>query len=356
MANRSAILDLSAVSLVNAEVFEMLTPRTAGLPKLFAAKPLAFDEHDDAAIDPAKWATTGAVTEQAWLGVNGLRITGPGAPAYDVAGVIYKPALLASVGRMVLARAIMDHPAEFIFALQEYAFTVDSVVLPTTWTLKYLVAPQDLRNSIGLRWAPGALYFFEGGVGGNEEFVAALPAKMSKTGEVYPLQVAFIFTQTGWDIWVHIPGVWAEPEMVKRYTRPGGIHAVYGYSFCANVRTADDYVHFYNLANFFQSNAMVTGARIVTSNLGDTVPVGSILVTTKEGYNAAQPGTVRVRVPDYGVGLYTLDQLAEIVYGLTGKHVYEVQFELNGDIAIEHPVRVTIDDVTLPATPTATPT
>jgi hypothetical protein len=355
MANRSAILDLSAIALSGAEVIEMLSPRTAGLPKRIATKPLALDEHDDAAIDPLKWSVTGVVNEQAFLGVNGLRVTGPAIPAFDSAGVIYKPAILASVGKMVLARAIMDHPSEFIFALQEYDFTVDIPLAPTTWTLKHLVFPQDLRNSMGLRVSPGALYWFEGGASGTEEFVAALPSKMSKVGEVYPIQVAFVFTATGWDIWAHLPGIWSEPSLVKRYVRPSSTHNTWGYSFCTNVRTADDYLHFYNLANYFRSNAMVTGARIVTSNLQDTVPVGSILLTTEDGFNASQPGTIRVRVPDYSAGLLTLAQLAEVVWGLSGKNTYEVQIEMSGDTSVLHPIRATVDDVTLPVTPTATP-
>jgi hypothetical protein len=142
---------------------------------------------------------------------------------------------------------------------------------------------------------------------------------------------------------------------VKRYVRPSSAHNTWGYSFCTNVRTADDFLHFYNLANYFRSNAMVTGARIVTSNLQDTVPVGSILLETEDGFNASQPGTIRVRVPDYSAGLLTLAQLAEVVWGLTGKNTYEVQIEMSGDTSVLHPIRATVDDVTLPAAPTATP-
>lgn len=355
MTMRSAILDLSNVVLVDAEVLKNLSPRALGLPDVIATKLEPFDPCDDAAIDPAKWSTTGVVTEIPFLGVDGLHIDGGAAPAYDQAGVIYKPAITASVGKMITARAIVDHPVEYVFSLQEYAFTVDSVVLPTTWTLKYLVAPQDLRNSIGVRIAPGAIYFFEGGVGGNEEFVSELPTKLSKAGEVYPVQIAFIFTASGWDIWANIPGIWEDARLVKSYTRPGGTHAPYGYSFCANLYTADNSVHFYDLASFFKANATVTGAYIVASNVGDTIPVSSLLVNTREGKVIERPGMVRVRIPDYSPSMLTLAQLAQVTWGLTGKHLYEVQFELSGDIALVHPHRVSIDDVTLPATPSVTP-
>jgi hypothetical protein len=356
MLQRSITLDLSAISLLNAEVIEKILPKTANLPGLIAPKPLALDEFDDAAIDPTKWSTTGVVTEQSWLGVNGLSIDGGAVPAYDQAGVIYKPPIMAGIGKVAMARVIAEHPVEYIFALQEYDFTVDSVVLPTTWTLKHLVAPQDLRNSMGLRVAPGALYWFEGGVGGNEEFVSELPVKLSKTGEVYPMQAVFAFTSTGWDIYFHIPGIWSEPRLVKTYTRPGSTHNLTGYSFCVNAYSSDERAHFYNLANFMRSNTQVNGARIITTSPGDTVPVASIQVTPRVGYNADQLGNIRVRVPDYSASLLTLEELAQVVWGLTGKQIYEVQFELNGDTALIHPVRAIVEDISLPpAVAPATP-
>jgi len=356
MLQRSVTLDLSAISLLNAEVIELLNPRAAGLPALIAPKPLSLDEFDDAAIDPAKWATTGSVTEQTWLGVDGLSIDGGLTPAWDQAGVIYKPKIMPAIGKVVMARMIAEHPVEYLFSLQEYAFTVDSVVLPTTWTLKHLVAPQDLRNSIALRVAPGALYFSEGGIGGSEEFVSELPTKLSKTGELYPMQAIFVFTATGFDIYFHILGVWALPKLVKSYVRPGATHAIQGYSLCVNSYPSDERIHFFNPANFMRSNATVTGARIVTTSTSDTVPVASILVTTRTGFNADQQGNVRVRVPDYSPSLLTLAELAQVVWSLSGKQVYEVQFELNGDTALIHPIRAIVEDISLPpAVAPATP-
>jgi hypothetical protein len=355
MTMRSAVLDLSNVVLSGAEVLEYLSPATLLMPKTIAVKPDPFDPCDDVAIDPTKWSVTGVVTEGPFLGVDGLHIDGGATPTYDQAGVIYKPPITASIGKLIMARAIVDHPVEYVICLQEYAFTVDSVLLPTTWTLKYLVAPQDLRNSMGVRVAPGALYFFEGGVGGNEEFVSELPTKLSKVGEIYPLQIGFLFTATGFEVWAHIPGIWTQAKLVKTYIRPGASHAVYGYSLCTNLYTADNSLHFYDLGSFFKSNTTVTGARIIASNLADTVPVGSLLINSRGGFVMERPGLVMVRVPDYSPALLTLDQLAQVVFGLTGKHAYEVQFELSGDVALIHPQRVSIDDVTLPATPSVTP-
>lgn len=348
---RSALIDLKDAASVDADVLAYIRPQSEGRPAVIAAKPNAFDPHTGGVIDTTKWAVTGTVVQQAFAGINGLSIDGPATPAWDAAGVIYKPAIAAQVGRVVFARAILDRSAEWIFALQEYAFTVDSVVTPTSWSLKYTTTPQDLRNSMGLRFSLGSLYFFEGGQPGNEELVSELPGRGSASGDVFPIQVAFVFTSAGFDIYVHLPGIWAMPKLVKQYTRPGGQHAADGYSFCTNVYTADSLLHFYNLAYYFLNGVLVTGAKIITANTTDRVMIGSMLVGNQIGVNANQAGQVYVRVPDYSNVAYTLEQLAEIADHLTGKQVYDVEFELSGDAAILHPVRISIDDATLEEQP-----
>lgn len=357
MTLRNALVDLTAVVAADADILSYLAPRTEGIMKVLAPKPNSIDAFNDATINTALWEAVGTVTEQAWLGVNGLSITGPATAGYDAAGVIYKPAIPSTLGSMVTCRAILDRPIEFVFSLQEYAFTVDSVVTPTTWTLKHDVA-QALKNSMGLRWAPGALYFFEGGSmaggGGTEEYVSELPTKLSATGEIYYLETTFIFTSTGWLIYANIPGVWAAPKLVKTYSRPGGSHELNGYSFCVDKYTADDNLHFTDLAWNFKSNVAVTGARMITANTTDHVNIGSIAVETQQGVNAGQGGTIFVRVPDYSATLLTLEELAEITLTMTGKQVYPIEFELNGDIGLVAPVRFTVDDMTLPTTSTVT--
>jgi hypothetical protein len=345
--SRNSLIDLSALSLVDAEIISYLEPPAETIPSLVAAKPNAIDNHDDSTIDPAKWDTLGTVVEQAFLGVNGLTITGPSSPGYDAAGVIYKPAIAAVAGKLAMARFIMKHPVEYVVALQEYDFTVDSVVTPTTWDLKYTPA-QDLRNSMGLRVAPGALYFFEGGAPGNEEKILGLPSTPSKVSKLYPIQVGFIFTATGWDIWAHLIGLWDAPQLVKSYTRPGGTHNANGYSMCVNVHTADDDLHFYNMAYNFKSNAQVNGGRIMAANVGDSVIISSLDLVNAIGYNMGKTGTVNVRIPDYSSSLLTLDEIAQVTEKLTGKQVYSIEFELNGDAALKHPARITIEDVGLP--------
>lgn len=352
--NRSALVDLAGISSSQVDIQEYLVPSSEGRPKTIASKPNAVDPHDDTTIDTNKWSVTGAVTEGPYLGgSNGLIVTGPGSPDWDAAGVIYKPAISAQVGKVVFARAQAGHPMEFAFVLQEYAFTVDNVVTPLTWTLKHKVV-QDLRNSMGLLWRAGHLFFFEGGQGGTEEHLIECPWRGGKSGGPwFPIQAAFVFTATGWEIWVHLPGVWSQAVKVKEYTRPSSQHAVNGYSFCVNARTADDTLMHYNLAFNFMSSVVVTGARVVTANILDYIYPSSLQVGFAEGRQAGQPGNIRVRFPDIGTTLYDLDDLAQITQHLTGKQVYAVDFELNGDAALLHPARINIDDATLSVEATA---
>jgi hypothetical protein len=352
---RSALIDLKEAASLDADILAFIDPRSEDRPAIIAAKPNALDPHTGGVIDTTKWEPVGTVVQQDFVGIRGLSITGPATPAWDVAGVIYKPAIAAQVGRVVFARAVLDHSAEYIFSLQEYAFTVDSVATPTTWDLKYTTTPQDLRNSIGLRYSLGSLYFFEGGEAGTEELVSELPARSSLVDNVFPIQVAFVFTAAGWDIYAHLPGIWTSPKLVKQYVRPGSVHAADGYSFCTNVYTADSFLHFYNLAYYFLNGVLVSGAKIITANKSDRVMIGSMIVGNQIGVNANQNGQVYVRIPDLSSTAYTLEQLAEITTFLTSKQVYDVEFELSGDAAILHPIRISIDDVTLEAQITPVP-
>jgi len=348
---RSALVDLRYASSANVESFDLLLPTSEGKPKRFSAKPDMIDDHVDHVIDPTKWSTTGVVTEATYLGVDGLLTVDPVTPDWDAAGMIYKPAIAAQIGKMVFARAIAAHPVEVMFSLQEYDFTVDSVALPTTWTLGYKVSPQDLRNSIGLIWRAGSLYFFEGGQPGNEEFVAQAPWRGSSATATFPLQVAFIFNATGWDIWAHLPGIWDHAVLVKSYVRPGGTHCLFGYSLCINKFTADDSLLFYNMAFGFKSNALLTGGRIVTASSADYVYPSSMQFVENVGVNSSLPGNIRVRFPGLGTTLYTPAQLAQVTTKLLGRQIHEVEFELSGDVSLDHPVRINIDDATLVAPP-----
>lgn len=345
--NRSALVNMLGATSADVDVLEYLNPRIEAKPSRFAPKPNAIDDHVDHVIDPTKWATTGVVTEQAYLGVDGLYTVEPTTPDWDAAGMIYKPAILPQIGKVVMARAIAAHPVEFMFCLQEYAFTVDNIVTPTTWTLGYKTSPQDLRNSMGIIWRAGSLYFFEGGQPGNEEYVGEAPWRGSTANDKFPLQVAFVFTLTGWDIWAHLPGVWSSARMVKSYSRPGAGHSSYGYSFCVNKFTADDALLFYNMAFGFKSNALLLGSKIVCANTGDFVPLNSLVVADEQGIQSGQPGVLRVRFPDLGTTLYTMAQVAQLTGKLTGKQIYSVDFELSGDVVLSHPVRITIQDATL---------
>jgi len=346
-SNRSALVNMFGAASADVDVLEYLNPRIEAKPARFAPKPAMIDDHADHVIDIAKWSTTGVVTEQSFLGVDGLYTVVPTAPDWDAAGMIYKPAILAQIGKVVMARAIAAHPVEFMFCLQEFEFTVDNPLSPSAWTLGYKTTPQDLRNSMGVIWRAGSLYFFEGGQAGNEEYLGEAPWRGSSAYDKFPLQVAFVFTATGWDIWAHLPGVWASARLVKTYTRPGAGHAGRGYSFCVNKFTADDALLFYNMAFGFKSNALLLGSKILCANATDLVILSSLAVKDEQGIQAGQPGLIRVRFPDLGATLYTLAQVAQLSQKLTGKQVYSMDFELSGDAVLSHPVRITIQDATL---------
>ena len=130
--NRNALVDLSQASSADADVYELLVPTTEGIPAAIASKPNSLDDFDNATIDTTKWDVTGTVTEGTFLGVDGLSMTDPTTPSWDACGVIYKPAILAAAGSMVFARCIMEHPVEFVFSMQEYEFTVNSVATPSS--------------------------------------------------------------------------------------------------------------------------------------------------------------------------------------------------------------------------------
>jgi hypothetical protein len=351
---RSALVDFCSASGADIDSFDLLLPVSEGKPKRFSAKPNAIDDFVDHAIDTAKWAVAGAITEQSYLGLDGLRTVAPATPQWDAAGVIYKPAILAQVGRMVMARLVAEHPVEVALGFQEFAYTVDNPATPTTWTLGYLTTPQDLRNTMGVIWRAGSLYFFEGGAPGNEEYLGQCPWRGSAAGAIFPLQVAFVFTAAGWEIWAHLPGIWSEAKLLKTYTRPGGAHAALGYSFCWNKYTADDAAMFYNMAFEFKSNALLLGAKVVAANAIDYVFPASLVLNAAASLNSSKAGAIRVRFPDLGTTLYTPDELVQVTTKLTGKNLYAVDFELNGDMSLDHPARITIEDATLepaPATP-----
>ncbi len=347
---RDALVDFTGASIVNGQILSYLKDAlgVAILPGEFAPDPLVVDPLDDTVINPALWSVTGAgVTEGAYLGHDCLKVAGPLVPpAYDTDGVIYKPALLGAVGDMWHAKFIMTDNIEWLAGLQEFQYTVDSVVAPTTWTLKYGIA-QVPDNSTYIRFRPGRVQIVRGGSGGlftdvpNSAWLASHPTDVSKQ---YPINIAFVFTATGYQIWVHQPGVWAAARLVHTETRSTLAPATYGYSFCVNKFTTDSTLGFFHPSTGFRNDAAVSGATMHCADILDQVQLNTMDVRHETGGIIGQNGFVTVRFPTLSPTAYTLAQVAELGAVLSDANLHPVEFLLSGDVSLKYPTRVSILD------------
>jgi hypothetical protein len=351
---RDALIDFSGASVVNGQVLSYLKDAlgVAILPGEFAPDPLVVDPLDDATIDPAKWATVGSfVGETVYLGRNAIVISGPLIPPdYDTDGVIYKPALPGNVGDMWHAKFIMTDNIEWLAGLQEYAFTVNNVVTPTSWSLKYKIA-QVPDNSTMIRFRPGRIQVVRGGSAGqfidipDSAWLASHPTDVSRQ---YPINVAFVFTQTGYQIWVHQPGVWAAARLIHTETRSTLAVAPDGYSFCVNKFTTDSALGFFDPSTGFRNDAVVSGGVVRCATLLDQVQLNTLDVNHETGGVIGQNGFVTVRFPTLGPTAYTLAQVAELAAVLSDANQHPVEFLLSGDVSLKHPTRINILDDGLP--------
>lgn len=347
---RDALVDFSGAVVTNGQILSYLKDAlgVATLPGEFAPDPQVVDPLDDAAIDPAKWATVGVgVSEGSYLGRNAIIMSGPAVPpAYDTDGVIYKPALAASVGDIWHSKFILTDAVEWLAGLQEYAFTVDSVVAPTTWSLKY-TAPQVPDNSTMIRFRPGRIQIVRGGSAGqfvdvpDSAWYASHPSDVSKQ---YPINIAFVFTQTGYQIWVHQPGVWDAARLVHTETRSTLTQPADGYSFCVNKYTTDSFLAFFDPSTGFRNDAVVSGSVMHCATLEDQIQLNTLNVDYETGGVIGQNGFVTVRFPTLGPTAYTLAQVAELAAVLSDAHQHPVEFLLSGDVALKHPTRINILD------------
>lgn len=355
---RDALVDFSQASVVNGQILSYLEDAlgVAILPGSFSPDPVVVDPLDDAVIDATKWAmVAGGASEGPYLGHNSIQMTAPASPDYDVSGLIYKPAIPGTVGGLWHAKFIMTDNIEWLAGLQEYAFTVDSVVVPTTWTLKYKVA-QVPSNSTYLRFRPGRIQVVRGGQAGafvdvpDSAWLASHPTDVSRQ---YPIHIGFVFTRTGYQIWVHQPGVWDAAKLVHTETRSSGVHPVNGYSFCVNKFTSDSTLGFYHPSTGFRTDAQVNGAVIHCATLQDLVQLNTLVADYETGGVIGQNGFVTVRFPTLGPTAYTLDQAQELAAQLGGAHQHPIEFVLAGDVALKHPTRINVLDsgLTAPVAP-----
>ncbi len=347
---RDALVDFTGASIVNGQILSYLKDAlgVATLPGEFAPDPLVVDPLDDVNVNPALWNVTGVgVAEGPYLGRNCIKMGGPtDPPVYDSNGIIYKPALPGAIGDMWHAKLIMTDNIEWLAGLQEYQFTVDNISSPTTWTLKYGVV-QVPDNSTYIRFRPGRIQIVRGGSAGqfidvpDSAWLASHPTDVSRQ---YPINIAFVFTQSGYQIWVHQPGVWAAARLVHTETRSTLAPATNGYSFCVNKFTSDSTLGFYDPSTGFRNDAVVSGATIHCADLLDQVQLNTMDVLFETGGIIGQNGFVTVRFPTLGPTAYTLAQVAELAAVLSDANLHPVEFLLSGDVSLKYPTRVNILD------------
>jgi hypothetical protein len=347
---RDALVDFSGASIVNGQILSYLKDAlgVAILPGEFAPDPQVVDPLNDTVVDPTKWVAIGpGVTEGPFLGRNCIIIAGPLVPpAYDTDGVIYRPAILGTVGNMWHAKFIMSDNVEWLAGLQEYDFTG----APGTYLLKYNIA-QVPDNSTYLRFRPGRIQVVRGGASGqfidipDSAWLASHPTDVSKQ---YPINIAFVFTQTGYQIWVHQPGVWEAARLVHTENRSTLAQPTNGYSFCVNKYTTDSPMGFFDPSTGFRNDAVVSGAVMHCSSLLDQVQLNTLDVNHETGGVIGQNGFVTVRFPTLGPTAYTLAQVAELAAVLSDADQHPVEFLLSGDVSLKHPTRINILDDGLP--------
>jgi hypothetical protein len=353
---RDALVNFSGSSVTNGEIQDYLVDAlgVATLPGEFGVKPAVVDPLDDSTVDTNKWAIIGsAVSEGAYLNRDCILLDGPPAVlGYDTDGVIYKPAIMGSIGGLWHSKFIMVDNIEWVAGLQEYAFTVNNLVTPTIWSLKYL-ATQVTDNSTYLRFRPGRIQVVRGGLNGqyidipNSAWLASHPTDVSKQ---YPIHIAFVFTINGYQIWVHQPGVWDAARLVHTETRSAGTQPVDGYSFCVDKYSTDSRMGFFDPSTGFRNDCVVSGAVVSTATLQDEVQLNTLLMDYVTGGVIGQGGNISVRFPTLSPRAYTPAEVPEITSVLSGSNQYPVDFLLSGDIVLRHPTRINILDYGLEET------
>jgi len=343
---RDALVDFSGASIVNGQILSYLKDAldVAILPGEFAPDPQVVDLLTPGPIDTAKWAAIGAlVTQASFLGRNALRMSGPLVPpAYDTDGVIYKPAILGNVGGMWHSKFIMTDNIEWLAGLQEYDFTGG----PGAFNLKYNT-PQVPDNSTYLRFRPGRIQVVRGGANGqfidipDSSWLASHPTDVSRQ---YPINIAFIFTQTGFQIWVHQPGVWAAARLVHTETRSTLVQPTNGYCFCVDKFTTDSPLALLDPSTGFRNDAVISGSVMHCATILDQVQLNTLDVNFETGGVIGQNGFVTVRFPTLSPTSYTLAQVAELAAVLSNANQHPVEFLLSGDISLKHPTRINILD------------
>ena len=340
------IIDLKQATLVNSEITKTSID-DIGAALQIAPESDAFDDHSGGVIDSTLWASIGTNTEGAFLGVDCIKLAGPTSPIWDADGIIYKPPVVvtsSNVGLALTCQVILEEGGTFAVGLQEYDFTVDSVVTPATWTLKFLQA-QSADNSTFVVFESGRIVVYRGGINGERKVISDSAWTVSETGAVRPIYVTFWFSSNGYEIIVNQPQVWTAPRTIHTEVRSLGSHPTDGYSFCIDKFYSDSLLGFYGLSNVFKSSAQAnayvlvedTSVQLLTNTLDANPTIGGLV---------KQDGAVSYQFPKVSQKWYTQTELAQSQVKLTGQIAHEIRFKLTQDAVIEHPVTIDSLEVT----------
>jgi len=271
----------------------------------------------------------------AFLGKDCLKITGPTVDDWDQSYVIYEPKIMPTPGGVVTTKLFANHASVFALGLQEFDFTVDNPSLPTSWTAKLGEILQNPLNSTYVVFEGGYIKIVRGGPTG-QTISKVKSWKISETGALQLITVSFVFTTTGYHIYV---GQGDVTELIHQEIRSTLAQPAHGYCLVANVYSSDAEIGFTEPNFGYATSGYIRKAYIDVLNESVKLQANTLEFQKVLGYmTGSESGTIDVQFPDYSAVWYTLASLPTCPLILTGKVRHRVDFKLSGDIALKHQV------------------
>ncbi len=269
-------------------------------------------------------------------------------PDFDEAGVLFNDAIAGVAGETIFLRLITEQSADFLVGLHDFT--------DFGLTLSHKDGANTALKSTVLRFKSGGISVVRGGAAGTEEQIAGAPSYRISDSSIanlqFPIFLGITFTTSGYIFRIHIPGVTAGPIVIHTEDR-GVAHPSGGWVLHLNKFSDQNPVGLYDVSvsgSPFKSGIILTGPRILAADTTDLVQLSSLQIPAFESQIIGIDGLIRVRFPDHdAVQFFTLAEVAELAATITGKQQYAVDFKLDGDAVLSHPVRIQIDDQTLVA-------
>ncbi len=333
------LFDLRNATFAHAKI-EQVSDSTYQVPIKVAPDVSAYDDFDTGTIDATLWSPQGGVTttEGPFLGVNCIQVAGPATPAWDTNGLIMKVPIVPTVGDAIQGQFIVAAGSTFAVGLQEYAYTVDNIVTPTTWTLK-IDQVQTTDNSTYVLFETGRISILRGGTSGEKIIVPDSAWMVSDTTEVRPIYVNYVFTTNGYEIWVNQPAIWDEPKKIHTEVRSTSLPAPAGYSFCVNKNYSDNILGIHGIAPGFRDDAIIS-ANVLVQAITTPLYARTLNVPYETGGIVGLDGDIKVQFPLVSPAWRDLATVALDTLTLTGRLVHPVNFKLIGDIVVTHPITI----------------